>query len=59
MKTKEKIVYTSIDLFNKSGVVAITTNHIAKELNSLQKDAIEQFRDFLKDHMTIKFIGGK
>lgn len=32
MKTKDRIVLTSIDLFNKSGVVAVTTNHIAKEL---------------------------
>lgn len=33
MKTKDKIVLISVDLFNKSGVVAVTTNHIAKELN--------------------------
>ncbi len=33
MKTKDKIILSSIDLFNRSGVVAITTNHIAKELN--------------------------
>lgn len=33
MKTKDKIAQTSIELFNRSGVVAITTNHIAKELN--------------------------
>jgi len=32
MKTKEKIVLTSIELFNRSGVVATTTNHIAKEM---------------------------
>ena len=32
MKTKERIILSSIDLFNRSGVVAITTNHIAKEL---------------------------
>src|ERR1700761_2236251 len=32
MKTKDKIILTSIELFNKSGVVAVTTNHIAKEL---------------------------
>jgi AcrR family transcriptional regulator len=31
MKTKDKICLTSIDLFNRSGVVAVTTNHIAKE----------------------------
>jgi AcrR family transcriptional regulator len=33
MKTKDRIVHVSIDMFNRSGVVAITTNHIAKELN--------------------------
>ncbi len=33
MKTKEKILLSSIELFNRSCVVAITTNHIAKELN--------------------------
>jgi len=33
MKTKDRILLTSIELFNKSGVVAVTTNHIAKELN--------------------------
>ncbi len=32
MKTKERIVQSSIELFNRSGVVAVTTNHIAKEL---------------------------
>lgn len=33
MKTKERILQTSIDLFNRSGVVASTTNHIAKAMN--------------------------
>ncbi len=33
MKTKDKILHVSIELFNRSGVVAVTTNHIAKELN--------------------------
>jgi AcrR family transcriptional regulator len=33
MKTKDRIVQTSIELFNRSGIVAVTTNHIAKELN--------------------------
>lgn len=32
MKTKDKIVQISIELFNRSGVVAVTTNHIAKEM---------------------------
>ena len=32
MKTKERIVQVSIELFNRSGVVAVTTDHIAKEL---------------------------
>ncbi len=33
MKTKERILLTSVDLFNRSGVVAITTNHIAKAMD--------------------------
>jgi len=33
MKTKEKILVTSIELFNRHGVQAITTNHISKGLN--------------------------
>lgn len=33
MKTKDRIIQTSIELFNRSGVVAVTTNHIAKEMN--------------------------
>ncbi|MFP5519568.1 MAG: TetR/AcrR family transcriptional regulator [Bdellovibrionia bacterium] len=33
MKTKEKILLTSVDLFNRSGVNAITTNHIAKAMS--------------------------
>ena len=33
MKTKERILLTSIELFNRSGVAAITTNHIAKAMD--------------------------
>ena len=33
MKTRDKIVWTSVELFNRSGVVAVTTNHIAKALD--------------------------
>lgn len=33
MKTKERILQTSVELFNKNGVTAITTNHIAKGMN--------------------------
>ncbi|AHI07100.1 TetR family transcriptional regulator [Bdellovibrio bacteriovorus W] len=33
MKTKERILLTSVDLFNRSGVVAVTTNHIAKAMD--------------------------
>jgi AcrR family transcriptional regulator len=33
MKTKDRILDTSIELFNRNGVVAITTNHIAKAMN--------------------------
>ena len=32
MKTKDKIINSSIELFNRSGISAVTTNHIAKEL---------------------------
>lgn len=32
MKTKDRIVQTSIELFNRNGVVPVTTNHIAKDL---------------------------
>jgi AcrR family transcriptional regulator len=45
MKTKDKIVQISIDMFNKSGVVAVTTNHIAKELNMSPGNLYFHFRN--------------
>lgn len=33
MKTKERILQTSVELFNKNGVQAVTTNHISKAMN--------------------------
>lgn len=33
MKTKERILLTSIELFNRHGVTPMTTNHIAKALD--------------------------
>lgn len=33
MKTKERILFTSIELFNRNGVTAVTTNHIAKAMS--------------------------
>lgn len=45
MKTKDKIILVSIDLFNKSGVAAVTTNHIAKELNISPGNLYFHFRN--------------
>jgi AcrR family transcriptional regulator len=33
LKTKEKILLTSVELFNRQGVGAVTTNHIAKAMD--------------------------
>ncbi|HAU05240.1 MAG TPA: TetR family transcriptional regulator, partial [Pseudoalteromonas shioyasakiensis] len=32
MSTKDKIIHTSIELFNRHGERAITTNHIASHM---------------------------
>ncbi len=45
MKTKEKIIHVSIDLFNKNGVVPVTTNHIAKELKISPGNLYFHFRN--------------
>jgi AcrR family transcriptional regulator len=45
MKTKDKIIQISVDMFNKSGVVAVTTNHIAKELNISPGNLYFHFRN--------------
>jgi AcrR family transcriptional regulator len=45
MKTKDKIILNSIELFNKSGVVAVTTNHIAKELGISPGNLYFHFRN--------------
>jgi hypothetical protein len=37
----------------------ISGDDIANELNQMQKQAVDQFYDFLKDHVSISFVGGK
>lgn len=44
-KTKDKILQTSIELFNRSGVVAVTTNHIAKNLKMSPGNLYFHFRN--------------
>jgi AcrR family transcriptional regulator len=44
-KTKGKILQISIELFNRSGVVAVTTNHIAKSLEMSPGNLYFHFRN--------------
>jgi len=37
----------------------ISGDDIANELNQMQKQAVDQFYDFMKDHVSISFVGGK
>ena len=37
----------------------ISGNDIADELNDMRRQAVDQFYDFLKDHVSISFVGGK
>jgi AcrR family transcriptional regulator len=45
VKTKDRIVLISLELFNKESVVAVTTNHIAKELNISPGNLYFHFRN--------------
>jgi AcrR family transcriptional regulator len=44
-KTKDKIIQTSLELFNNASVSAVTTNHIAKELNISPGNLYFHFRN--------------
>ena len=44
MKTKDKIIATAIDLFNIHGTKAISTNHIAKEMDISPGNLYYHFR---------------
>ena len=57
MKTKDKIITTSIDLFNLHGTKAISTNHIAKAMNISPGNLYYHFRsknDIIRS-ISIKF----
>ena len=44
MKTKDKIIYTAIKLFNKQGTNLVSTNHIAKEMGISPGNLYYHFR---------------
>ena len=65
MKTKDKIIYTAIKLFNKQGTNLVSTNHIAKEMGispgnlyyhfSSKNEIIRAITDKLADELLALF----
>ena len=65
MNTKEKIIHTSISLFNENGERAITTNHIASSLGMSpgnlyyhfknKEDIIRHMFALYRDHLSTHF----